>query len=51
MEHLDVVEYILPRVVSGFVGFEPNAFVFQGVEEAFLVLKWHCVYQSRDYSL
>ena len=35
IEHLNVVEYILPRFVSGFVGFTPDAFALQKVEEAF----------------
>ena len=35
VEHLDVVERISPRVVSGFVGFAPDTFALQGIEEAF----------------
>ena len=35
VEHLDVVENILPRVFSGFVGSASDAFAFQEVEEAF----------------
>ena len=35
MEHLDVVEYVLPRVVSGLVGFASDAFALEQVEEAF----------------
>ena len=35
VEHLNVVEYILPRVVSGFVVFAPDSFALQEVEEAF----------------
>ena len=35
VEHLNVVEYILPRIISGFVGFAPDAFALQEVEEAF----------------
>ena len=34
IEHLDVVEYILPCVVSGFVNSAPNTFALQEVEEA-----------------
>ena len=34
IEHLDVVEYILPRVVSGFVNSAPDTFALQEVEEA-----------------
>ncbi len=33
IEHLNVGEYILPRVVSGFVGFAPDGFALQEVEE------------------
>ena len=35
VEHTDVVENILPRVFSGFVGSASDAFAFQEVEEAF----------------
>jgi hypothetical protein len=35
VEHLNVVEYVLPRIISGFVGFAPDAFALQEVEEAF----------------
>ena len=35
IEHLDVVEYILPRVVSGFVSSAPYTFALEKVEEAF----------------
>ena len=35
IEHLDVVEYILPRVISGFVGSGPDTFAFEEVEEPF----------------
>jgi hypothetical protein len=35
IEHLDVVEYILPRVVSGFVGSGPDTFAFEEVEGRF----------------
>ena len=35
IEHLNVVEDILPRVVSGFVGSASDAFALQEVEEAF----------------
>ena len=35
IEHFDVVEYILPRVLSGFVSFAPDTFTLQEVEEAF----------------
>jgi hypothetical protein len=34
VEHLNVIEHILPRVVSGFVGFAPDTFTLQEVEEA-----------------
>jgi hypothetical protein len=34
IEHLDVVEYIFPRVLSGFVSFAPYTFTLQEVEEA-----------------
>ena len=35
VEHLDVVEDVLPRVVSGFVGSASDTFALQEVEEAF----------------
>ena len=35
IEHLNVVENILPRVVSGFVGSASDTFALQEVEEAF----------------
>ena len=35
VEHLDVVEYILPRIASGFVCSAPDTFALQEVEEAF----------------
>ncbi len=35
IEHLDVVENILPGTVSGFVGSAPDTFTLQEVEEAF----------------
>lgn len=35
IEHLDVVEYILPRVVSGFVSSASETFALQEIEEAF----------------
>jgi hypothetical protein len=35
IEHLDVVEYILPRVVSGFVSSSPDTFALEQVEAAF----------------
>ena len=34
IEHLDLVEYVLPRVVSGLVGFAPDAFAIEKNEEA-----------------
>jgi hypothetical protein len=34
IEHLNVFENILPRVVSGFVGFASDAFALQEVQEA-----------------
>ena len=35
IEHLNVVADILPRVISGFVGFAPDTFALEEVEEAF----------------
>ena len=35
VEHLDVVEDICPRVGACFVGFSPDAFALEEVEEAF----------------
>jgi hypothetical protein len=35
VEHLDVVEDILSRVISSFVSSAPDAFAFPEVEEAF----------------
>ena len=35
VEHLNIVENILPRIISGFVGFASDAFAFQEIEEAF----------------
>ena len=34
IEHLDVVEDVLPRVVSGFVGSAYDAFALQKVQQA-----------------
>ena len=34
IEHLNVVEHILPGVVSGFVGSAPDALAFQKIEKA-----------------
>ena len=39
IEHLDVVEYIFPRVLSGFVSFASYTFTLQEVEEAL----GHCI--------
>jgi hypothetical protein len=36
IEHLDVVEYILPRVVSGFVNSAPDRFTLKEFEEALI---------------
>ena len=35
IEHLDVVEYVLLRFVSGFVSYAPYTFTLQEIEEAF----------------
>jgi hypothetical protein len=35
IEHLDVVEDILPRVISGFISSASYTFALQEVEEAF----------------
>ena len=35
IDYLDVVEYILLRVISGLVGFAPDSFALEQVEEAF----------------
>ena len=35
VEHLDLVEHILPGLISGFVGPAPYPFAFEQVEEAF----------------
>ena len=34
VEEFDVVEYVLPSIISGFVCPSPNALTFQQVEEA-----------------
>lgn len=34
VEHLDLVEDVLSRVISGLVGFAPNAVALEQVEEA-----------------
>jgi hypothetical protein len=35
IEHLNIVEYILPRIISGFVSAAPDTFTLQEVKEAF----------------
>jgi len=34
VEHLNVVEQVLPRIVSGLLGFASDAFAFEQVEQA-----------------